>query len=180
MLGFENGAGLKKRSGFTLLEIMVVVTITILLSGMILVYNHSTQRQLILIREQAAIMGAIYRSKSLTLQKYNVPPNIGCGFGLYFPTKPNPADYILFEKIGTFQTCSASPGYNAGSDLIIQNFAIDPSLKLTNPNPQTTFLFLAPDVTLVANKSFPIQITLQTNDTPTLTVDTFVSAFGQI
>ncbi|MEK7464328.1 MAG: prepilin-type N-terminal cleavage/methylation domain-containing protein, partial [Patescibacteria group bacterium] len=53
------------RDGFSIVELMVVVAITMLLSGFALSYNKSGLRQIALSRDQSVVVGALQRAKSL-------------------------------------------------------------------------------------------------------------------
>jgi len=71
------------RSGFTLVELLVVAGITAFLAGMLLVYGSSGREQTTLYVEQAKIVQIIARAKSLavsTLNRTSAP----CGYGVAF------------------------------------------------------------------------------------------------
>lgn len=85
------------RRGFTLIETMVVVAITLFLSGILLTYNRSTDNQVVLAAEQARVAGVLYRARSFALQKNILKGDISaCGFGVHFE---KPGRVILFEDI---------------------------------------------------------------------------------
>lgn len=91
------------RNGFTLVETLVVVAITLFLSGMLLTYNRSTDNQVVLAAEQARVVGVLVRAKSFALQKsVRVGSVEACGFGVYF-TKPG--TLTLFGDIPTGGNC---------------------------------------------------------------------------
>jgi type II secretory pathway pseudopilin PulG len=70
------------RSGFTLIEILVIITMLSLLSGILVIYNRSTERQILLFREQAKIINLILRAKSLALSTYTKSGS-PCAYGIH-------------------------------------------------------------------------------------------------
>jgi len=70
-----------KRAGFTLVEILAVVGITIILSTALVVYSSSARNQTTLAVEETKLSQLILRAKSLAVATYNQPP-IPCGYGI--------------------------------------------------------------------------------------------------
>ena len=58
---------MKHRSGFSLIEIIVVISITILLSSLVLGYGRSIGKPLVLFRDQAVIAGFLNRVRVLAM-----------------------------------------------------------------------------------------------------------------
>lgn len=76
--------GMSRRSGFTLVEVMVVLAVTMMLSAVILVYNSSTRDTLLLFTEKARVAQLILRAKSLALSTYTGggEAEAPCGYGV--------------------------------------------------------------------------------------------------
>lgn len=70
-----------RRKGFTLIETLIVIAITALLSSFVLTYTSTSREQVALYVEQSKISQTILRAKSLTLSTYNQPA-IPCGYGV--------------------------------------------------------------------------------------------------
>jgi prepilin-type N-terminal cleavage/methylation domain-containing protein len=70
------------RSGFTLIEILIVIAITALLAGLILTYSSSSRDQVSLYVEEAKLSQTIAKAKSLTISTYNLP-EVPCGYGVH-------------------------------------------------------------------------------------------------
>jgi prepilin-type N-terminal cleavage/methylation domain-containing protein len=83
------------RNGYTLIEMLVVISITVLMSGVLLAYNRESEKQLVIGVEQARVVGFLSRAKSFALGKYtgsivtgphkgeNASP-LSCAFGVSF------------------------------------------------------------------------------------------------
>ncbi len=75
---------LRGSDGFTLIEVLVVVAITALVSSYVLTYTSVGRSQVLLEFEQQKIAGFIFRAKSLAIATYNglVPSRCGYGFAV--------------------------------------------------------------------------------------------------
>lgn len=72
------------KKGITSLELLVVVTVVILLSGMVILYNRRGENVIALYRDQAKIIAVLNRAKSLAVQTFNEAGYAFCGFGAHF------------------------------------------------------------------------------------------------
>ena len=88
---------MKYRSGFSLIEIIVVISITILLSSLVIGDGRSSGKQLVLFRDQAVIAGVLNRARALAIEKFYEPEQYfeNCSFGLHFDDSS--LDYILLR-----------------------------------------------------------------------------------
>jgi prepilin-type N-terminal cleavage/methylation domain-containing protein len=68
--------------GFTLIEVLVVVAMTAILSGIVLTYNSSGRHQLILMIESSKLAQFIAKSKSYAISTYAQTP-APCGYGMH-------------------------------------------------------------------------------------------------
>ncbi len=100
---------LHKSAGFTLVETLVVVAITLFLSGLLFTYNRSTDNQVVLAAEQARVAGILFRAKSFALQKnVRYGEADACGFGVRFEI---PRAMTLFKDV-----CPANYEYDEGDE----------------------------------------------------------------
>jgi len=117
--------------GYTLVEILVVIIITATMSGILVLYSRTSEQQIILFRDQAKLIGMIFRAKSLavtsktTIIDIEGVPNeiIPCAYGFNF----NRSDKTFrifreFDQNGKNENCltpDLKPNYiyNPGEDM---------------------------------------------------------------
>ncbi|MDE2019517.1 MAG: type II secretion system protein [Patescibacteria group bacterium] len=88
------------RQGFTLLEIIVVLGIMVILTGIALSYNHASQTEVALSVEEAKISQFILLAKSLSIATYGSSgsgPGLVCGYGMYFNAAAQTYGIFQFE-----------------------------------------------------------------------------------
>lgn len=105
----------KLKQAFTLIEMMVTLSIITLLTSMVLVYSRQSESLTNLMREADRLMFNLHQiqnSSLLTLQQ-NIASQKICGWGIYF----DPADatkYVLFHDF-------CLPNSNQGNNLYDSN-----------------------------------------------------------
>lgn len=87
---------LNPRSGFTVLETLVVLGVTTIIASILIIYGSASRNQTALYVEQAKIAQTIFRAKSLAVSTYNKQSQQPtCGFGVHIDYRGNA--YILFR-----------------------------------------------------------------------------------
>lgn len=146
------------RDGFTLVEILVVVSITAMLSSVLILYSRTGERQILLFREQSKVINLIARAKSLALQTY-IDGTSSCGYGIHFAL---PDTMILFRDIAA--DCETSDNIYSGSDEDFSHLILNSGIVFSAAD-VSDILFIPPDPIIKLN---PDQvsgiITLQTAD----------------
>ena len=107
--------------GFSLIEILVVVSIMALLSGFMIVYTRGSENQIKILKDKAVFIGALYRAKSLALRTFVSSDVKVCGYGLYVIDEER---FVLWRDISSSDSCS---GANRIYDGTLENFE-DPLL----------------------------------------------------
>lgn len=141
--------------GFTLVETMIVVSITVILSSILIAYNRSTESQLALVTDQAKVVGVLSRAKSLALERYKGQGSISllvCSFGV--AVIPAERRYVLFgdedaDGDVTDGTCIGNGEYNDGE--IIESFTLSRNVLFKNPLSGFSIFFKAPYLETVFN-----------------------------
>lgn len=173
------------KHGYSLVEVLVVVGVTIFLSGLILAYNRSSEKQVVLYRDQAVIIGLLNRAKSLAAQRYNAAGSsteVPCAFGLHFDEASN--KFILFQDIGP-GSCDVprTVGFDGVSPLEeIESFSLDRKLEFVNvPEGGFDIMFISPDlnVSTTLTSGFPLSVILRVVG-DTLQAPITISSAGQI
>jgi type II secretory pathway pseudopilin PulG len=158
-----------RRSGFTLVEIIVVTSIVMLLSTVLIVYSNSSRQQIAAFVEAVKISQLILRSKSLAVSTYS-QQGVACAYGLRVYYDTNRYELVTYDIAGitdcrrddtdvTFINDHLEPlsgaSYNINPDLVFDreggNLNDGDSLDYVlffPPNPDTVLVsggFIVPD-----------------------------------
>jgi type II secretory pathway pseudopilin PulG len=131
-----------RERGFTLVEVLVVASITVFITG-ILVANFSRSRT-DLNQTALTVIDAVREAQALTLAGSLVQGSHRCGFGIHFMAD----GYIIYAGPSAALTdCTAQDrNYNAGTDTIIRQ-ALLTNNALEFAAPFTDIFFEPPDPT---------------------------------
>lgn len=69
--------------GFTLIEVVIVLGISVLLTSVVLTYSAAGRDQVYLGIQKAQVAQVISKAKSLAVSTYN-QPDVPCGYGVWF------------------------------------------------------------------------------------------------
>lgn len=139
-----------KEKGFTLIEVLVVLGVTILLSSVIITYSSESREQILLGIEKAKLVQVISKAKSLSISTYN-QPDVPCGYGVVinieertyqlFRHKTTPCASIRTEGI------EFAPGDLDPADL----FSLPQNIRFEKQNGAMEIVFFMPPdpVTLI-------------------------------
>ncbi|OGY63099.1 MAG: hypothetical protein A2745_01625 [Candidatus Harrisonbacteria bacterium RIFCSPHIGHO2_01_FULL_44_13] len=150
----------KTSAGFTILEMLVIVSVMALLSAMLLVYNRSGEKQISLFKEQAKVISVILRSKALAIQTFQ-QATPGCGYGVHFEA----GKYWIFRDLPDPTTgCSGSDRKYSGSAENFEVFTLESGLYFSELT-LSDILFVPPDPRVFLNPDqAEATITLSTSD----------------
>lgn len=165
---------------FTLIEVLVMVTVTVILAGVIITYSHTGEKQIVLFRDQAQVISALNRAKSLAIQMSS-PELISvidtCGYGVHFDNVSQ--TYLIFKDLKGAYCDNVYSGESSGEK--VEEYNLDFRLKFD------TFLrdvkFIPPDPKTKLNNSDSVTeeiITIKTKDMPVSEVKIEINNAGQI
>ena len=124
------------KRGFTLVELLVVISVSVILTTMIIVYGRLGEEQLIVFKEQAKMIGVLNRAKGLATEKYVESTSDSeeiCGYGIRFLKNVKPFKYQIFED--RFPTCDTQGrpyAYDIGDDVLLPNESHELSNRIAN------------------------------------------------
>ena len=133
---------MKAKSGFTLIETLITIGIFMMLTSILLIYNRSSNRQIILLREKAKIIDAILRAKSNSINTLIIDEPV-CGYGVHWEKD----FYLIFQDRAT--NCSLSDRiYTAGdSQELVERFNLPTGISFSKLDVRD-ILFMPPNPTV--------------------------------
>ncbi len=154
----------KSGAGFTLIDMLVTISITLILSGILIGYGKESGKQLLLINNQAKLVSLISRAKSLSTTTFienSLPITTGgperiCGYGIHadqgkgevfiFKDRPDPQSIDCATSDNKF----SSGDEKLSEQLDVLNLASQ-AVKFAPESDLIDILFIPPDPTIVIN-----------------------------
>lgn len=135
------------RNGFTLIELIVVLGITALLSSILISYNSTSRQQLALYAEQIKFVETILRAKALSLSPSIQSSSGVCGYGVQIDYTA--MNYSLFRCGMPKETdCQSIDSINVCSRTIISTLDMNNNVKFITQDGTPRLdeiLFIPPD-----------------------------------
>ena len=92
---------LATNTGFTVIELMVVIAVTVILLSVTLSFSRNSNQGIILRNERARLIAAITRAKASSIQTLGVTGQ-ACGYGIWFDPTPGIPGFIFFRDTPVF------------------------------------------------------------------------------
>lgn len=147
---------MSRRTGFTLVEVMVVMGVTAMLSALILVYNASTRETLRLFTEKARVAQLVFRAKSLALSTYTQGGAQRCGYGVRFDRAAGTYALVSYAPPSCADRAQVRTNPEYFEEVQLSSFALPPTLEFRNRADADTgtgelsyVLFIPPDPTVL-------------------------------
>jgi prepilin-type N-terminal cleavage/methylation domain-containing protein len=159
-----------RRAAFTLIEMLVVIGISTLVSAAAIIYSNVGQNEVALTVETAKVAQLILQARELALDTYSVSSG-ACGYGVHFDLNSQPQTYSLFaytpETGGRCPSLATVMAGGLSSSTMMSQYApsswqlpVAQGVSLVVPgtapcnNPMTDILFYPPaPTTLIVNAS---------------------------
>lgn len=160
-----------------MIEALVVIGITMIMSGVLLAYNQSSKSQLALNVSQAKLVGALSRAKAFSLEKYAgaAAGTPACAFGVHFDAVSAPARAVIFRDMPSsgdrcfdeFGASTFSREYESGEE--VEQIAFDASVTVDRNASPGDVVFEAPYLVVYidgVSSTVPVPVTLRSIDGP--------------
>lgn len=164
---------MKGKLGFTLIEIFITISISVLLSAALILYNRVGERQISLFKNQAQIINLILRAKSLALQTYIEGPS-ACGYGVHFDS----AGVVILFKDQTAD-CLASDNVYSGPSEEIGRVALPKDEKFFQLD-FSDIIFIPPDPRTVLTPAIDSGLIIISSNDGSSQVKIKVNSAGQV
>jgi prepilin-type N-terminal cleavage/methylation domain-containing protein len=185
------------QSGFTLIELMVTISLIIVFVSMAVSYNRTADQQIALYREQGRVANAIYQARSMAIATFNRNTQSldACGYGIHVASSTSLmifkdlTDPLNNNQCKDYANLAPSSIYT-GSDEDVNSIPLEGvtisqicgngnSICYDVNNYPVDFLFVPPNPNVFSNISFPIVISLHA---PGVSSDLgiTINQFGQI
>ncbi len=140
-------------TGFTMVEMLVILGILTVISSTLIANIHIGERQIVLFREQAKVISALSKAKSSSVSTFG-GAGVPCGFGVYFEA---PRTFIIFKDLAV--NCQAADRKYSGETEIYESFQLDSGVAFDNlslsdivfipPNPLVVITPLQDQATII-------------------------------
>lgn len=118
----------KSRLGFSLIEMLVVLSIVLILSGIFIGYNRTSGKHLLLYTEQAKVVGVLNEAKSYAIQRLkatSIEDIVSCAYG------------VDFDMSGTYRIFRVTKDINSdvcglGSKMYIKTYKLDSGVRFVS------------------------------------------------
>ena len=144
------------KGGFTLVEMMIVVSIIVILSAILIGYSGQSSKQLLLTSTEAKILSLISRAKFLSIETFfagasGVGPQI-CAYGV--KVDRNAQEIFIFQDRAS--ECPANDRYDSDNDLKldgeVNKIVLDSAVvRVTDETSLSDLVFIPPDPDIEIN-----------------------------
>lgn len=163
------------KDGFTIIEMLVVISVIgLLLTTTMVFYGRTGERQIVLFREQTKILNILSRAKFLSVQSFGKTEPVPCGYGVHFE---EPQSIILFKDDA--EDCAQADSRYSGDAEKVESFILDRAVVFESL-PLSDVVFIPPNPTVVLNpEQDQATIVIKTTDGKGR-VNIKINNFGQI
>lgn len=146
---------MRDEEGFSLIETLVVIAITGILTAMAIGYTRGNEGRIALIVERAKLQGMLQKAKALALQGYGREggeTDLGICYGVYFNFPAGGAHSLTLFRVPVGQSADGMvcPRYDSPDKVDIEVQPLDPRVQ-GDSGGVTHLSFKSPDVEVFAN-----------------------------
>jgi len=179
-MAFKKNITVFRDRGFTLIEMLIVVAITAMLSSLLIIYSRTGEYQIVLFREQSKLASAIFRAKTLSVATFG-GVEAPCGYGVHLDQSGSYFIYRIFPQGGEDCSTVAKKYVDGQSEKFESDFSLPSTIGFVNFDVSDIFFMPPnPDTYIFSNASAAdAKIILSITETGSLSTVTVTRA-GQI
>lgn len=117
-------ASRRSNTGFTIVELLVVMGITAILFTSLVFYSRTAEKQLILFKEQMKIITALQKAKSLAIVAFSESQTT-CGYGVNFDKTNNKMTIFKEQPASGNNSCSTRDHIYTSIDEFYEEIKLD-------------------------------------------------------
>ncbi|SRR5258708_3172492 len=139
---------ISKRRGFTLIEVLVVLAITVIISAYVIVYSKTGQNQTTLYIDAARVSELILRAKALAIATYDNPGAAqSCGYGVTLNYAQGTYTLFSYEPPKAPASCATISTISPVRSVAVTTLALNPVTTFISgqPNDMYDVLFIPPN-----------------------------------
>lgn len=154
----------KSGAGFTLIDMLVTISVILILSGILIRYGKESGKQLVLINNQTKLMNLISRAKSLSTTTFienslsTIPyqsKNV-CGYGIHANIESGEVFIFRDHPVPPSVDCAASDNkFGSGDEKLKGQLDVlnleSQTIKFASESDLIDVFFIPPDPTVVIN-----------------------------
>ncbi len=180
-------------NGFTLVELLVTISLMAVFVTFALGYNRTADQQLALFREEGKFVNEIYKARSLAITTFNrtgTSTDVPCGYGIHiasstavtlFKDLPDvPGNCKDYTQLSLGSIYSSQNGNEDVETISLNGIYISYSGSSDFSLNPIDILFVPPDPSVYSNKNFPINLQLTSPALSTSPIAVTINQFGQI
>lgn len=134
---------MKSLIGFTFIETLVTISVLMVLTSIVLLYNRAGEKQIVLLREKAKLVQTILKARSASINTLITDEPI-CGYGVHFESD----GYLIFKDRATDCVASDRVYSNTDPEELIEQINLPNSLYLSQIDVHD-ILFFPPNPTVL-------------------------------
>lgn len=154
-MGISNSSASLNRHAFTLIEMVIAVSMIVILSGVILGYTNVSRKHVELANNEAKLLGLLFNAKALGTSFVLEAPagKQACAYGVHVNTASRIA-FIFQDLMPAADNCEDSDNvFTAGEALpeSINSFHVSDLLEFGPGTDLEDIIFIPPDPTVIIN-----------------------------
>lgn len=138
--------------GYSMAELMVILSIIAILASVTVFYNRSIEREIIIFKEQAKILSAIQKAKSLSFNIFG-KDKAPCGYGVHF-SLPDSKMVIFQENSPSDDSyCQDIDAKYTSDSEKFEEINLDKTVKFSELG-ASNIVFIPPDAMVIIDADF--------------------------